>query len=167
MLLHLCRFSAGQLMDASEREKVKINWRLLFLYLCFHITTSFSSNSFNQIAFSVFIKLNLSAVCLIFSKVICPVDLPNRKMASKLFSVIKFLSDDTSEFVPTKWIQEIEGRLTVRFPYKKNTKTLKLQQDSSSEPISCWPQWDVEIIKSYGKYFHRMFVDIFDCINFL
>lgn len=72
-------------------------------------------------------------------------------MAQKPFSVIRFIKDNTSEFVPSKWIFETEGISKVKFPKQKNSKTSKLQRDSESVPNPNWNEWEIEVIKCYGK----------------
>lgn len=57
-------------------------------------------------------------------------------MESKLFSVVRFIDDNTTEFVPSKWVlsSAIEDQIIVPFPRAKTAKFLKCQADPIARP---------------------------------
>lgn len=72
-------------------------------------------------------------------------------MEGKPFSVIKFLSDNSVDYVPSKWIIIEEHGATVKFPKLKTSKSVKLQNDQESSPKTVWPEWNIKVKKSYSK----------------
>lgn len=72
-------------------------------------------------------------------------------MSDKTFSVVKFVSDNTVDFVPSKWIIEEDGRLFAPFPRNRNASTDNLKRNPSSQPKSNWRKWEVVLVRGTGK----------------
>lgn len=75
-------------------------------------------------------------------------------MSSKAFSVVKFINDNTSEFVPTKWINFEGEKGYVQFPNYLNAESNALRRNPLSSPKKHWPSWEVEVKKSYSELLH-------------
>jgi hypothetical protein len=67
------------------------------------------------------------------------------------FSVVSFPIDNSVEAVPTKWLSE--DRQFCPWPKKAGNSVhfRKLLQDSSSSPGLNWEQFQINVIKEYGK----------------
>jgi hypothetical protein len=75
----------------------------------------------------------------------------NLETEKNSFSVVSFPIDNSVEAVPTKWLSE--DRQFCPWPKKAGNSVnfRKLLQDSSSSPGLNWEQFQINVIKEYGK----------------
>ena len=64
-----------------------------------------------------------------------------------MFAVIKFLNENTVDYVPTKWIRNGNK---VLWPLKWSTTIGKLRS-ANGPPQAHWPIHDIAILGVYGK----------------
>lgn len=74
------------------------------------------------------------------------------EVAQNLFAVVKFLKDSSHDFVPVNWLTQSGENYFVKFPKLKTSKVVALQTNAKSKPEAVWPEWEVRVVRFYGKY---------------
>lgn len=69
----------------------------------------------------------------------------------KMYSVVKFKSDNSVQLVPSSWISVEEGRKRCRWPPGPSTNVTKLIKDRKCD--KSWPTLEASVFRSTGRYF--------------
>jgi hypothetical protein len=77
----------------------------------------------------------------------------NTEQPKKNFVVVNFTLDNSAEVVPRKWISDDGCKCFWPITGSSSASFRKLKENPLSSPLADWIQYDIKIIKSYGKLF--------------